>query len=160
MKVQTFPKSIWNVTSNGDGARNRRKPLPAPSWEALLSVRAAFWSIFGSNLGPRLASLGRLSADFRDFLANFGRPCGFSLIEGARGECWNRFLVSRGPSWEGFLEDFGLFLASLRSVVASQFCSNFVPSLSKFQISRCSAVGSGLGWPALELQGRRSCGAC
>lgn len=44
-------------------------------------------------------------------------------------------------------------MASLRSFVASKFCSKFVPSLSKFQISRCLAVGSGLGWPALSCRG-------
>ena len=126
----------------------------------LFSLRVVFLSILGSHLGPRSATLERLSADFRDFLANFGPPCVFPPIEGARGQCWDRFWVSRGASREGFLEDFGSFLASLRSFVAPKFCSNFVPSLSKFQISRCSAVGSGLGWPALQLQGRWSRGAC
>ena len=159
-KVQTFPKSTWKAIPNDDGPRNRWKPLPAPSWGALFSLRVVFLSILGSHLGPRSATLERLSADFRDFLANFGPPCVFPSIEGARGQCWDRFWMSRGASREGFLENFGWILASLRSFVASKFCSKFVPSLSKFQISRCSAVGSGLGWPALQLQGRRSRGAC
>ena len=152
-KVQTVPKSTWNATSNGDGARNRWQMLPAPSWGALFSLRVVFLSILGSHLGPRSATLERLSADFRDFLANFGPPCVFPSIEGARGQCWDRFWVSRGTSREGFLENFGWILSSLRSFVASKFCSKFVPSLSKFQISRCLAVGSGLGWPALSCRG-------
>ena len=127
MKVQTFPKSIWNVTSNGDGARNRRKPLPAPSWEALLSVRAAFWSIFGSNLGPRLSSLGRLSADFRDFLANFGVTCDFSLLEGAREGSGDRFRVSGEASRQGFLRGFWMVLCVALVVRGLLFLFQFRP---------------------------------
>ena len=99
-----------------------------------------FLSIFGSNLGPRLSSLGRLSADFRDFLANCGVTCDFSLLEGARGGSRDRFRVSGGASRQGFCEDFGSFSASLWSFVAFYFCSNFVPSLAQLQISCCSTV--------------------
>ena len=66
-----------------------------------------FWLDFWSNLGPGLASLGRLSADFRDFLANCGVTCDFSLLEGARGGSGDRF---RGASQQGFCKDFGSFL--------------------------------------------------
>ena len=160
LKVQTLPKSIWNTTSNGDGARNRWKSRRAPSWGALFSVRADFWWIFGSNLGPRLGSLGRLSADFRDFLANCGVTCDFSLLEGARGGSEDRFRVSGGASRQGFCEDFGSFSALLWSFVAFYFCSNFVPSLSKFRISCCSTVCVSPLLPCLQLQGRWSRAAC
>ena len=70
-------------------------------------VRAGFLMIFGSNLGPMLGSLGRLWADFRDFLANCGVTCDFSLLEGARGGSGDRFRVSGGASRQGFWEDFG-----------------------------------------------------
>ena len=86
--------------------------------------------IFGSNLGPRLASLGQLSADFRDFLVNCGVTCDFSLLEGARGGSGDRFRVSGGASRQRFCEDFGSFSASLWSFVAFlllfQFCAKFV----------------------------------
>ena len=117
-----------------------------------------FCQFLGSNSGPRLGTLDRLSADFRDFLANFGAPCAFSSLEGARGECWDRFWRSRGSPWrsrgspwDGFKQDFGPFSASLRTFVASQFCSNLVLSLSKFQIRCCSAVGFGLGVGELRV---------
>ena len=119
-----------------------------------------FCSIFGSNLGPRLGSLGRLSADFRDFLANCGVTCDFSLLEGARGGSGDRFRVSGGASRQGFCEDFGSFSASLWSFVAFYFCSNFVPSLSKFRISCCSTVCVSPLLPCLQLQGRWSRAAC
>ena len=58
-------------------------------------------------MGPRLASLERLSADFRDFLANFGPPCVFPSIEGAPGQYWDRFWVSQGASRKGFYRILG-----------------------------------------------------
>ena len=65
---------------NGNGARHRKKSLPTPSRNALFRSRAHFWSILGSNLGPRTASLGRLSADFRDFFVIFGPPAGSQVV--------------------------------------------------------------------------------
>ena len=130
-KVQNLPKSIWKAIPNDDGPRNRWKPLPAPSWGALFSVWLAFLSILGSYLAPRLASLDRLSADFRDFLANFGPPCGFSSIEAARGECWDRFWLSGGPPGRDFgtildhsLRRFGHLLHPSFVPTSSQVCPN------------------------------------
>ena len=93
----------------------------------LFSPRVAFLSILGSYLGPRLASLERLSADFRDFLANFGPPCGFSSIEGARGECWDRFWVSGGPPGR----DFGTILGHSLRRFGHSLHPSFVPTSSQ-----------------------------
>ena len=79
-KPWTFPKSISRSIVNGNGARHRKKSLPTPSRNALFRSRAHFWSILGSNLGPRTASLGRLSADFRDFFVIFGPPAGSQVV--------------------------------------------------------------------------------
>ena len=95
---------------------------------------------FWVQLGCQTGLLGRLSADFRDFLANCGVTCDFSLLEGARGGSGDRFRMSGGASRQGFWEDFGWFYALLWSFVAFYFCSNFVPSLAQFQISCCSTV--------------------
>ena len=61
-----------------------------------MSPRAAFLLILGSQLGPRVESLVRLSGDVRDFLANCRPPCGSSSVWGAREGCWNRFLGMLG----------------------------------------------------------------
>ena len=138
LKVQTLPKSIWNSTSNGDGARNRWKSFPAPSRGALFSVRVDFWSIFGSNLGPRLGSLGRLSADFRDFLANCGVTCDFSLLEGARGGSGDRFRVSG--------EDFARILVHSLRHFARSWSFIFVPILCQV----CPNSGSVVVLPSMS----------
>ena len=109
---------------------------------------------------PDWALWGRLSAHFRDFLANCGVTCDFSLLEGARGGSADRFRASRGASRQGFCEDLGSFSASLWSFVAFYFCSKFVPSLSKFRISCCSTVCVLPLLPCLQLQGRWSRAAC
>ena len=137
-----------------------KKSLPTAFPNAHFRSRARFWSVLGSHLGRMMASLGRLSADFRDFLANCGVPCDFSLLEGARGGSGDRFRMSGGPSQQGFCEDFGSFSASLWSFVAFYFCSKFVPSLSKFRISCCSTVCVLPLLPCLQLQGRWSRAAC
>ena len=111
-----------------------------------MSPRAAFLLILGNHWGPRVESLVRLSGDVRDFLANCGPPCGSSSIEGAREGCWNRFLGMLGAFPGGILGAFWSIFALLPSFIACPFCSKFVPSLSKFWISRCSAVGA---WPWL-----------
>ena len=110
-------------------------------------------------MGPRLASLGRLSADFRDFLANFGVTCDFSLLEGARGGSEDRFRVVGKPPGKDFerilhgsVRCFGPSCPSVFVPIASQVCPNsgsvvVLPSVSR---PRC---------PALQLQGRRSRGA-
>ena len=56
---------------------------------------------------------------------------------------------------ERFWEDFGSFSALLRSFVAAEFCPNFSPSLPKFQISLCSAVGALPRLDGRQLKGRR-----
>ena len=65
---------------NGNGARHRKKSLPTPSPNARFRSRARFWSILGSHLGRRTASLGRLSADFRDFFVIFWAPVGSHVV--------------------------------------------------------------------------------
>ena len=116
----------------------------------------AFLSILGSHLGPRLASLDRLSADFRDFLANFGPPCGFSSIEGARGECWDRFWVSGGPPGR----DFGTILGHSLRRFGHLLHPSFVPTSSQVCPNSRSVVVlpsvSDPSRPALQLQGRWS----
>ena len=123
---------------------------------ALFSVRAGFWSIFGSNLGPRLSSLGRLSADFRDFLANCGVTCDFSLLEGARGTPGDRFRVSGEDSRQGFCEDLGHSLrhcgrswAFIFVPILCQVCPNsgsvvVLPSVSHPCCPAFSCRGGGL----------------
>ena len=117
--------------------------------------------------GPTWVPDPPLWSDFRPTFATFSPTLGHHVfflrsrvLGDSAGIDFGCLRVPQGASREGFLENFGSFSASLRSFVPPEFCSNFVPSLSKFQISRCSAVGSGLGWPALQLQGRWSRGAC
>ena len=57
----------------GKTAKNgRRDPLFRP--------RARFWSILGSRLGPRMASLGRLSADLAPTFATFWASVGSHVV--------------------------------------------------------------------------------
>ena len=165
-KIQTLPKSVWEAIPNGDGPRNRRKPRPAPSWEARFRVRTAFLSIFGSNLGPRLASLGRLSADFRDFLANCGVTCDFSLLEGARGGSGGRFGSlgeSPGKNFERILNDsmhcFGRSCPSIFVPISSQVWPNsrsvvVLPSVSHPCCPAFSCRGGGLA-QRVKLKGEK-----
>ena len=87
-----------------------------------------FCLIFGSNLGPRLASLGRLSADFRDFLANCGPPCDLSSLEGARGCSGDRFCCLGEPPGK----DFGRILGRSMRCFGRLWPSIFVPIFPKF----------------------------
>ena len=161
-KVQTFPnlpgkQFRTTMVQEIDENRFRRR---LGSWGALFSVWVAFLSILGSYLAPRLASLDRLSADFRDFLADFGAPCGFSFFNGTRGDGWDRFWVSRGPSRYGFWKVLGY---SLRCFGHSFFPS-FLPTSSQVCPNSRSVVVlpsvSHRSRPALQLQGRWSRGAC
>ena len=76
-------------------------------------------------MGHRLGSLGRLSADFRDFLANCGVTCDFSLLEGARGGSRNRF---RGPG-EPPSKDFARILGHSLRHFGGSWPFIFVPIL-------------------------------
>ena len=121
-----------------------------------MSVRGAFWSIFGSNLGPRLASLGRLSADFRDFLVNFGVTCDFSLLKGARGGSEDRFRVVGKPPGKDFerildgsVRCFGRSWPSIFVIISSQVWPNsrsvvVLPSVSHPCCPAFSCRGGGL----------------
>ena len=102
--------------------------------EHFFSVRAAFRSIFGSNLGPRLAAFGRLSADFRDFLGPFLDTCGFPSFEGARERARIDYEVPGDPPWKNFETFFG----DSRGRFGHARRPESVPSLYKF----CPKFGS------------------
>ena len=74
--------------------------------DSLVRPRARFWSLLGFRLGPRMASLGRLSAD----LGRLSRlVCGVRdhfALAGARGGCRDRLGESWGPSQDEFWDDF------------------------------------------------------
>ena len=94
-------------TVNGNGARHRQKSLPTASPNALFRSRARFRSILGSPLGRRTASLGRLSADFRDFFVISWAPVGSHVV----------FLCSRVLG-EGAGSDFGCLGTLLGRILA------------------------------------------
>ena len=116
--------------------------------------------LFGPFLAPTWVPDWALWADFRPTFATFWPTVGSHVI----------FLCSRvlgeapgidlGCPGEPPGKDFGSFSASLWSFVAFYFCSNFVPSLSKFRISCCSTVCVSPLLPCLQLQGRWSRAAC
>ena len=65
---------------NGRGARHRTKIASDAVSERTFSVPGSFLVDFGSHLGRRTASLGRLSADFRDFFVIFWAPVGSHVV--------------------------------------------------------------------------------
>ena len=65
------------ATAEKTEKNGRRDPLFRP--------RARFWSILGSRLGPRMVSLGRLSADLRRLSRLFGHLLGHTWFFFARG---------------------------------------------------------------------------
>ena len=137
-KVQTLPNlpgKQFRTTMVQEIDENRFRRRLGERFFRSGSLFCRFW-------GPTWLPDWPLWTDFRPTFATFWPTVGQSILFFARGGCWDRFWSSRGPSQDGFWEDFGSFSALLRSFVASQFCSNFVPSLSKFQISPCSAVGA------------------
>ena len=144
---------------NGNGARHRKKSLPTPSPNARFRSRARFWSILGSHLGRRTASLGRLSADFRDFFVIFWATCGFSVLQGARGGCRERFRVSGDPPGK----DFGRNLDDFLHHSGGSWRPSFVPTSSQvwpnFRSVGVPPSVLPLTRPALQLKGRRSRGA-
>ena len=153
-KISTF--QLFNFSRFQDLEISRFQVFKISTFQHFNFLRSINISNLDAN--PRMGCLGRLSTDFRDFLANCGPPCGSSSIEGARG--WDRFWVCWGPSREGFWELFG---RSLRRFGRSLHL-RFVPSSSQVCPNSRSVVVlplvPGLGCPALQLQGRWSRGAC
>ena len=123
---------------NGNDVRNHTKSLPTPSPDALFRSQARFWSSLGSHLGPRMASLGRLSADFRDFFAIFGHPLGdmwFFFARGCPGRVPGLCLGVLGTLPGGILRRFSVILCV---ALCPDSDPSFVQILSKFQISASS----------------------
>ena len=143
------PEFDGKFEKNGGRRQDRYETGPwrrlGASGETLFPLRAAFWWIFGSDLGPRISSLGRRMDNFGNFLATCCAICDLSPLKDARGACRDRFGMSWRPSWNGFWEDFWRFSALLRSFAASSFCYNCVPSLPQISnqslfCRRCLAV--------------------
>ena len=135
-KGRTLQKSVRRATPNGNGKRNRQKSFPAPSPDALFRPWARFGSILGSLLGPRRASWGRLSADFRDFLGVLWDPCGFSsrtIFNDSLRRFKHAWRPHSVPSLSKFCPKFDQFVAPLWLPIPTR--------------------------PALQLKGRRSRGA-
>ena len=145
-------KRLPCATAEKTGKNGRRDPLFRP--------RARFWSILGSRLGPRMASLGRLSADFGPTFATFWATVGSHVV----------FLRSRvlgegagldlGRSRDHPGMNFGtIFGDSLRRVVHSWrpwFCSKFVHILPKVRSVCCPSLAFASNSPCPSVGGRRS----
>ena len=119
-----------------------------------------FFIDFGVPLGSQTGHFGPTFARLSRLFGQLWATMCFSFDRGCSGTVLGSILGVSGCLPGGIFREFWVILGVASVIRGPQFCSDFVPSLSKFQISRCSPVGSGLGWPALELQGRRSRGAC
>ena len=111
-KGQTLQKSVPRATPNDNGARKRKKSVPAPSPDALFRPRARFLSIFGCRPGlknsqkPSLAKV-MTSTDrrvFRFFCVFFARV--------RSGRLPDRFRRLRGPCRARFRKDFPMFFGT------------------------------------------------
>ena len=123
---------------NGNGARHRKKSLPTPSRNALFRSRAHFWSILGSHLCRRMASLGRLSADFRDFFVICWAPVGSNVVflcSRVLGECTG---IDLGRPGDPPGRNFGTKFGAAVSRFGRSWRPASVPTLSKF----CPKFGS------------------
>ena len=119
---------------NGNDVRNHTKSLPTPSPDALFRSRDRFWSILGSHLYPRMASLGRLSADFRDFFVIFWHLLGdiwFFFARGCPGRVPGLSLGVLGTLPGRILRRFSVILCV---ILCPGSDPSFVQILSKFQI--------------------------
>ncbi len=89
---RTLRKSVRRPTPNGDGEKNRRKSLPAPSPDAFFRSRTRFWSIFGPRSDPKIAQnrpQGNMTPIFwRQFFDFFAFPSLGRVPEGSRDRFW------------------------------------------------------------------------
>ena len=110
-------------------------------------------------MDPKIALLARLSADFRGFLGYCWVTCGFSVLQGARGGCRERFRVSGDPPGKDFGRNLGDFLHHS----GGSWRPSFVPTSSQvwpnFRSVGVPPSVLPLTRPALQLKGRRSRGA-
>ena len=135
------PARFSRVGPSQNRSGERVRPAPARKINKNLFRRRLWTHFFGPGSdfarfwGPNWVHLGRLSADFRDFLGLFLGTCGFPSLEGARGGCQDRFWDVLGTLPGRILRRFSVIL-SVISVMHSapnlfQVCPNFAQSLDQ-----------------------------
>ena len=114
-KGQTLQKSVPRATPNDNGARKRKKSVPAPSPDALFRPRARFWSILGLRPGPKMSPKVAISQRMRSTFGVIFVEVALRACLETFWDCSGRLRGCSGDPPGGFLEAFWkIFLEKIR----------------------------------------------